>query len=75
VKHFGIICPPVPGHLNPFLALARELQRRGHRGVQASNFDGTGVTDAATLELAIEAANVSRTKPFKVFRQSSPIMS
>lgn len=31
MKHFGIICPPVPGHLNPFLALARELQRRGHR--------------------------------------------
>src|SRR5271165_5047493 len=27
------------------------------RGVQASNLDGTGVTDAATLQLAIEAAN------------------
>jgi amino-acid N-acetyltransferase len=26
-------------------------------GVQASNFDGTGVTDAATLQLAIESAN------------------
>src|SRR5712672_1071252 len=26
-------------------------------GVQASNFDGTGVTDAATLQLAIDAAN------------------
>ncbi len=31
MKHFGIICPPVPGHINPFLALARELQQRGHR--------------------------------------------
>jgi zeaxanthin glucosyltransferase len=31
LKHYGIICPPVRGHLNPFLALARELQRRGHR--------------------------------------------
>ena len=31
VKHYGIICPPVRGHVNPFLALARELQRRGHR--------------------------------------------
>ena len=30
-KHYGIICPPVRGHLNPFLALAQELQRRGHR--------------------------------------------
>ena len=27
------------------------------QGVQASNLDGTGVTDAATLQLAIEAAN------------------
>jgi amino-acid N-acetyltransferase len=27
------------------------------QGVQASNLDGTGVTDAATLEFAIEAAN------------------
>jgi MGT family glycosyltransferase len=31
LKHYGIICPPVRGHLNPFLALARELQGRGHR--------------------------------------------
>ena len=29
--HFGIICPPFPGHLNPMAALGRELQRRGHR--------------------------------------------
>jgi zeaxanthin glucosyltransferase len=29
--HFGIISPPVPGHLNPFSALGRELIRRGHR--------------------------------------------
>jgi zeaxanthin glucosyltransferase len=30
MPHFGIICPPVPGHLNPILALGRELQARGH---------------------------------------------
>lgn len=29
--HFGVISPPVPGHLNPFSALGRELIRRGHR--------------------------------------------
>jgi zeaxanthin glucosyltransferase len=29
--HFGIICPPVPGHLHPFGALGRELIGRGHR--------------------------------------------
>jgi zeaxanthin glucosyltransferase len=29
--HFGIITPPVPGHLHPFGALGRELIERGHR--------------------------------------------
>jgi len=31
LTHFGIIGPPVPGHINPFLALAQELQERGHK--------------------------------------------
>ena len=31
MTHFGIIGPPVPGHVNPFLALAQELRARGHR--------------------------------------------
>ena len=31
MKHFGIITPPVPGHVHPMAALARELMRRGHR--------------------------------------------
>lgn len=31
MRHFGIISPPVSGHLNPFAALGRELQERGHR--------------------------------------------
>jgi len=30
MTHFGIICPPYPGHINPQAALARELQSRGH---------------------------------------------
>jgi len=29
--HFGIISPPVSGHINPFSAVARELIARGHR--------------------------------------------
>lgn len=29
--HFGIISPPVPGHLNPMCALAGELTDRAHR--------------------------------------------
>lgn len=31
MTHFGIICPPYPGHLNPQAALGRELQSHGHR--------------------------------------------
>jgi UDP:flavonoid glycosyltransferase YjiC (YdhE family) len=31
MTHFGIICPPYPGHLNPQTALGRELRSRGHR--------------------------------------------
>ena len=31
MTHFGIIGPPVPGHMNPFTALAHELQARGHK--------------------------------------------
>jgi amino-acid N-acetyltransferase len=37
---------------------AEQIRAIGEKqGVQASNLDGTGVTDAATLQLAIEAAN------------------
>ena len=31
MTHFGVISPPVSGHLNPTMALGRELQQRGHR--------------------------------------------
>ncbi|GFE69556.1 glycosyltransferase [Chroococcus sp. FPU101] len=31
MTHFGIICPPVSGHINPMAALGRELIQRGHR--------------------------------------------
>lgn len=30
-KHFGVICSPVPGHLNPMCTIGRELLARGHR--------------------------------------------
>ena len=29
--HYGIVTPPVPGHIHPFGALGRELISRGHR--------------------------------------------
>ncbi len=31
MRHFGIISPPVFGHIHPFSALGRELKARGHR--------------------------------------------
>ncbi|MDQ2777712.1 MAG: glycosyltransferase [Acidobacteriota bacterium] len=31
MAHFGIICPPVSGHLDPLAAVGRVLSRRGHR--------------------------------------------
>jgi len=31
MKHFGIISPPVSGHIHPMSALGRELVSRGHR--------------------------------------------
>jgi zeaxanthin glucosyltransferase len=31
MAHFGIVSPPVSGHLHPFSALGRELKARGHR--------------------------------------------
>lgn len=30
MSHYGLLCPPYLGHLNPMLALAEELRRRGH---------------------------------------------
>src|SRR5687767_14318409 len=31
MRHFGIISPPVSGHIHPFAALGRELIARGHQ--------------------------------------------
>jgi MGT family glycosyltransferase len=31
MPHFGIVCPPITGHINPLAAVGRALIRRGHR--------------------------------------------
>lgn len=31
MAHFGFLCPPLPGHINPMAVLAHELVGRGHR--------------------------------------------
>ena len=30
MAHFGILCPPSQGHINPSIILGKELRRRGH---------------------------------------------
>ena len=30
MANIAVICPPLPGHLNPMVSLSRALQRRGH---------------------------------------------
>ncbi len=31
MAHYALLCPPLPGHINPMAVLARELTARGHR--------------------------------------------
>jgi len=31
MAHFGLVCPPITGHIEPLAALGRALIRRGHR--------------------------------------------
>lgn len=53
MTHFGIICPPVAGHLNPMLSLGKELIKRGHRVTLFGILDAKSKTVAAELEFQI----------------------
>jgi MGT family glycosyltransferase len=56
--HFGIISPPVPGHIHPFGALGRELIARGHRVTFMHMADVAMRAQAEELEfLAIGASS------------------
>jgi zeaxanthin glucosyltransferase len=50
MTHFGLICPPATGHLNPMTALGYELQKRGHRVTLFGILDAQSKTLAAGLE-------------------------
>jgi zeaxanthin glucosyltransferase len=50
--HFGIISPPVSGHLHPFGALGRELIARGHRVTLVHMPDLAPRAEAEGLEFA-----------------------
>ncbi|HUG93453.1 MAG TPA: glycosyltransferase [Planctomycetaceae bacterium] len=47
MPHIGLICPELSGHLNPTLALGRELRRRGHRVTLVGRLDGEDGARAA----------------------------
>lgn len=50
MTHFGILCPPTPGHLNPMTTLGNELQKRGHRVTLFGLPDAQAKTLAAGLD-------------------------
>ncbi|HEX4277949.1 MAG TPA: glycosyltransferase, partial [Bryobacteraceae bacterium] len=50
--HFGIISPPVAGHIHPFGALGRELIARGHRATLIHMQDVEARVRAEGLEFA-----------------------
>ena len=50
MSHFGLICPPVNGHLHPTCGLGRELRSRGHRVTLISLADARRFAEAADLE-------------------------
>jgi zeaxanthin glucosyltransferase len=51
MAHVGIICPNVPGHLNPMVALADAVRRRGHRVSFFLLGDAAGSVAAAGFEV------------------------
>jgi MGT family glycosyltransferase len=53
VSRIGLICPSVAGHLNPMMALGRELQRRGHDVVVIGPVDSQAKVNAAGLGFAV----------------------
>jgi len=50
VRHIGLICPEISGHLNPMTTLGRELLRRGYRVILVGIPDGKAKAEAAGLE-------------------------
>src|ERR1044071_3939355 len=44
--NIAVLCPPLPGHLNPFATLGRALVKRGHRVI---------VFQAAAIEESVRA--------------------
>ncbi len=43
MRHFAFIAPPLAGHFNPLLVLARELVKRGHRATFVNQADAASL--------------------------------
>ncbi len=59
MTHFGIICFPATGHLNPMTTLGYELIGRGHRVTVVGILDAEKKADAAGLEFRAIALSES----------------
>ncbi|MFP4009104.1 MAG: glycosyltransferase [Spirulinaceae cyanobacterium] len=53
MMHYGIVCPAVPGHLNPSLSLGKALQKHGHRVTFITILDAQSKIEALGLETQI----------------------
>ena len=81
MTHFGIISPPVSGHIHPFGALGRELIARGHRVTclqmidleqkirsEGLDFDALGASDHPRGSLPASLDALGRRKGFSALR-------
>jgi zeaxanthin glucosyltransferase len=81
MTHFGIISPPVPGHIHPFAALGRELVARGHRVTclqmidleqkirsEGLEFEALGLTDHPRGSLPASLATLGTLKGLSALR-------
>ena len=81
MTHFGIISPPVPGHIHPFAALGRELIARGHRvtylqmidleekiRAEGLDFEAIGTTDHPRGSLPASLEALGRLKGLSALR-------
>jgi MGT family glycosyltransferase len=81
MRHFGIISPPVPGHIHPFGALGAELMSRGHRvtylqmidleekiGSEGIDFEPIGLSDHPRGSLPTSLDALGRLKGLAALR-------
>ena len=87
MAHLGLICPELTGHLNPMMALGRELKRRGHQVTLIGRPDAQKKTESAGLafaavgekefpagSLAQTTARLGRLSGFKAMRFTAELL-